>query len=182
MKQLVMRLSLLALGCGILLSTTHALSKQQIEANRINFKTRQLVSILGDTNAEIIRLAEDLYRIEDDHKLLGFLFSRTTDQGYNGEIKMILAVAVSGQVLGARVIEHRETPGLGDPLDLAVSDWILSFDGHSLASANWLVKKDGGDFDQFTGATITPRAVVGALKQGLQYYDTEKENWMTLER
>ncbi|WP_075185788.1 electron transport complex subunit RsxG [Teredinibacter haidensis] len=93
--------------------------------------------------------------------------------GYSGDIKMIIGVNADGSVAGVRVLTHKETPGLGDKVDLRKSDWILGFDGKSLSNPNaesWAVKKDGGNFDQFTGATITPRAVVKRVKQTLEFY------------
>ncbi|KAB2928236.1 MAG: electron transport complex subunit RsxG [Candidatus Contendobacter sp.] len=94
--------------------------------------------------------------------------------GY-GNTAMVIAVGVdrAGTLLGARVISHNETPGLGDKIELSKSDWILSFTGRSLNDPQpdqWAVKKDGGAFDQFTGATITPRAVVKAVKAGLEFF------------
>ena len=94
--------------------------------------------------------------------------------GY-GNTAMVIAIGVdrAGSLLGARVISHNETPGLGDKIELSKSDWILSFTGRSLNDPQpdkWAVKKDGGAFDQFTGATITPRAVVKAVKAGLEFF------------
>ncbi|MDF2153867.1 electron transport complex subunit RsxG [Vibrio sp. CAU 1672] len=98
--------------------------------------------------------------------------------GYNGEIKLITAVDNRGHILGTRVLTHQETPGLGDKIDLRVTDWILSFSGKQVTEQNehnWKVRKDGGDFDQFTGATITPRAVVKAVKNTVSYVNTARE-------
>lgn len=89
--------------------------------------------------------------------------------GYGGMINLIMAVDAQGAVLGVRVISHTETPGLADKIEIRKGKWIQSFDGHSLASRRWAVKKDGGDFDQFAGATITPRAVVAGVKRGLEF-------------
>ena len=92
--------------------------------------------------------------------------------GYTGTIEMIVGVNRDGTVAGVRVLAHRETPGLGDKVDIKKSDWILDFNGRSLDNpplAGWSVKKDGGVFDQFTGATITPRAVVAATARALQF-------------
>ncbi|MEZ5582829.1 MAG: RnfABCDGE type electron transport complex subunit G [Candidatus Competibacteraceae bacterium] len=80
-------------------------------------------------------------------------------KGYSGDIVLVMGVAPDGKLLGVRVVSHSETPGLGDKLELAKSDWILSFNGRSLIDpqpGRWAVKKDRGDFDQWTGATITP--------------------------
>jgi len=98
--------------------------------------------------------------------------------GYNGDIQMIIGINMDGTVAGVRVISHRETPGLGDKVDLSKNDWILDFNGKSLRNPppdRWKVKKDGGNFDQFTGATITPRAVVNQVFKTLQYFKEDRE-------
>jgi len=98
--------------------------------------------------------------------------------GYNGKIKLIVGIQQDGTILGTRVLSHKETPGLGDKIDLRVTDWITSFKGKQVTESNvsrWAVRKDGGDFDQFTGATITPRAVVKAVKKAVVYVNTNKE-------
>ncbi|WP_373942650.1 electron transport complex subunit RsxG [Vibrio chagasii] len=98
--------------------------------------------------------------------------------GYNGAIKVIVGMKIDGTILGTRVLSHQETPGLGDKIDLRVSDWILSFSGKQVTDSNldrWKVRKDGGDFDQFTGATITPRAVVKSVKQAVQYVNQNNQ-------
>lgn len=95
--------------------------------------------------------------------------------GYNGAIKLLVAVKLDGTLAGVRVIMHKETPGLGDAIEVDRSDWILGFKGKSLNNPPekaWKVKRDGGQFDQFTGATITPRAVVKAVHKALLYYRT----------
>jgi electron transport complex protein RnfG len=100
-----------------------------------------------------------------------------TAQGYAGPIELILGIDDRGRVLGARVLSHAETPGLGDKIELSRDDWILGFDGLSLddpPAAHWAVKKDGGDFDQFSGATVTPRAVVRAIKDGLTFFESHR--------
>lgn len=96
--------------------------------------------------------------------------------GYTGPIRLIVGINAKGEIEGVRVITHKETPGLGDKIDIKKSDWITSFDGKSLDNTeakNWKVKKDGGEFDQLTGATITPRAIVHAVHKALLFY---KEN------
>lgn len=91
-------------------------------------------------------------------------------RGYAGEIVLLVGVDAAGVVQGVRVLKHAETPGLGDKIDIAKDSWIRSFEGKALETARWLVKKDGGQFDQFAGATITPRAVVKAVKEALEFY------------
>ena len=93
--------------------------------------------------------------------------------GYGGDITLLIALDTQGEILGLRVLSHKETPGLADRIELEKSKWILDFNGHSLANTRekqWAVKKDGGEFDQFTGATITPRAVVNGVHAALTFY------------
>jgi Na+-translocating ferredoxin:NAD+ oxidoreductase subunit G len=95
--------------------------------------------------------------------------------GYAGPVTSIMSVAADGSVLGVRVLTHAETPGLGDKIEATRSDWIFSFNGHSInntTQAQWHVQKDGGEFDQFTGATITPRAVVKSVYNGLKKFES----------
>ncbi len=100
-----------------------------------------------------------------------------TGKGYAGDIRLILGVDPEGKILGVRVLQHAETPGLGDNIEASRSDWILGFNGRSLGNPpaeKWKVKKDGGIFDSFSGATITPRGVVAAIKQGLAFFQSHK--------
>jgi Na+-translocating ferredoxin:NAD+ oxidoreductase subunit G len=102
----------------------------------------------------------------------------TSAEGYSGSIRLLVAINMDGTLTGVRVIEHRETPGLGDAIERAKSDWILAFNGKSLADPvreKWNVKRDGGVFDQFTGATITPRAVVKAVRDALIYFTANRQ-------
>jgi electron transport complex protein RnfG len=101
------------------------------------------------------------------------VFTTVAPDGYSGPVKLLVAVRRDGTLGGVRVVSHRETPGLGDKIELEKSDWILGFEGRSLGdppAARWTVRKDGGDFDQFTGATITPRILVTAVKKTLLYF------------
>jgi len=98
--------------------------------------------------------------------------------GYNGNITLLAGINADGSLRGVRIISHKETPGLGDAIEIEKSDWVLDFSGRSLNSTgteNWAVKRDGGEFDQFTGATITPRAVVNAVRLALQYFEANRE-------
>ena len=97
--------------------------------------------------------------------------------GYTMEISLLVGIHADGHIAGVRIVSHRETPGLGDNIDLKKSPWILGFNGKSLTDPvedKWAVKKDGGEFDQFTGATITPRAVTGAVKHALKFFELHK--------
>jgi electron transport complex protein RnfG len=107
------------------------------------------------------------------------IFNSIAPNGYSGKIHLLVGVFADGSVAGVRAVKHSETPGLGDAIETQKSDWIFSFNDRSLSSpvpSNWLVKKDGGDFDQFTGATITPRAIVLAVKNTLLYYQQNADS------
>ena len=110
--------------------------------------------------------------IVTDVEQLGVVLPITAVQGYSGPIQLLLALDQQQRIVGVRAIEHRETPGLGDQIETRKSDWMLAFNGlryDDLAPDDWAVQNDGGQFDSFTGATITPRAVVDALKETLAY-------------
>ncbi|HBV38638.1 MAG TPA: electron transport complex subunit RsxG [Erwinia sp.] len=116
-----------------------------------------------------------LYLARKEDKPVAVAIETTAPDGYSGAIRMIVGADFSGKVLGVRVVEHHETPGLGDKIELRISNWIESFSGVRLSGKDdqhFAVKKDGGDFDQFTGATITPRAVVNATKRATLYVET----------
>jgi electron transport complex protein RnfG len=124
-----------------------------------------------------LKSEQKIFIARNDSELVGFIFPAVAPDGYSGNIKLIVGVYVDGSVAGVRVLGHNETPGLGDKVDLKISDWILSFNGKSLGNPVaelWKVKKDKGIFDQFTGATITPRAVTNAVYKILNYYAVHK--------
>ena len=101
----------------------------------------------------------------------------TAPDGYSGAIHLLVGIFADGRLAGVRVLGHKETPGLGDKIELAKNPWVLAFNGKSLSDpgeAGWGVKKDQGVFDQFAGATITPRAVVKAVHHALQYVDAHR--------
>ncbi|MEJ2577289.1 MAG: electron transport complex subunit RsxG [Gammaproteobacteria bacterium] len=118
-----------------------------------------------------------VYRGRRDGEPSAAVFSAVEAGGYAGPIRLIVGVRADGTLGGVRVLSHRETPGLGDRIEESRSDWVAGFDGKSLTNPpaeDWKVKRDGGEFDQFTGATVTPRAVVKAVKQTLEY---AREHW-----
>ncbi len=118
-----------------------------------------------------------VYRARKDGKPVAALMIVTAPDGYNGDIRILVGIDDEGMLLGARILAHKETPGLGDPISLDRSDWILGFSNKSLQNpdtAAWAVKKDGGVFDQFTGATISPRAVVKTVRDSLLFFDANK--------
>jgi electron transport complex protein RnfG len=113
-----------------------------------------------------------------DGKPSAIILRATAPDGYSGAIQLLIGIQADGRLAGVRVLNHRETPGLGDKIELAKSAWIRSFNGKSLSDPDadgWAVKRDRGEFDQFAGATITPRAVVKAVHKALQYFDAHKQ-------
>jgi electron transport complex protein RnfG len=122
-----------------------------------------------------------IYRAMKGGQVTGLAYEVVASGGYAGPIKLMLGVAPDGKILGVRVISHKETPGLGDKIDAAKNEWITRFTGLSIGNPpveKWKVKKDGGQFDQFSGATITPRAVVGGIRLGLEYFAANKAKMM----
>ena len=115
----------------------------------------------------------DIHIARQDDQIVAVIIPAVTAEGYSGDIKFIVGINTDGSIAGVRVLNHAETPGLGDKIDLRKHDWILGFNGKSLSNplpARWNVKKDKGDFDQLTGATITPRAIVKQVFKSLNYY------------
>jgi electron transport complex protein RnfG len=113
------------------------------------------------------------YRARLGGEPVAAIFNSVAPDGYNGKIHLLVGVYIDGSLAGVRVVKHAETPGLGDAIEIRKSPWIDGFAGKSLTNPSqdgWRVKRDGGDFDQFTGATITPRAVVTAVRNTLLYY------------
>jgi electron transport complex protein RnfG len=131
------------------------------------------------TSAELLGSNETqhIYRATKQGQAVAAAIETTAPDGYSGKIQLVVGIissqAGTASVTGVRVLEHKETPGLGDKIDLRINNWVLDFDNqiyNAEIAPNWAVKKDGGQFDQFTGATITPRAVVNAVKLSIDYY------------
>ena len=119
-----------------------------------------------------------VYRARKNGEPVALVMSAVAPDGYSGQIFLLMGINADGTLAGVRVVNHKETPGLGDKIEAKRNDWILQFAGLSLDNPeknNWKVKKDGGQFDQFTGATITPRAVVGAIRNGLEYFEANRD-------
>lgn len=127
------------------------------------------------------------YRARKGGQPVGVILEAIAPDGYSGDIKLLIGITTEGVLTGVRVLAHKETPGLGDYIELSHGDWIRNFDGKSLAkegvdprsegqltSEQWKVKKDGGEFDYMTGATITPRAVVKAMHKALMYFNQSR--------
>lgn len=143
-------------------------------------KTRHNNSMLDDAHplddVELLglRTEKKYYVARQDGQPVAVIFPATAREGYTGDIDLIVGINVDGSIAGVRILTHRETPGLGDAIDKKKSDWVDGFNGKSLLNPGidlWKVKKDKGIFDQFTGATITPRAVTKTVLNTLQYFD-----------
>lgn len=136
----------------------------------------------NDFAADTIEVVRDgkavvIHRARKQGVVTGAVF-KVAERGYAADIQVLMAVDAGGRTLGVRVVKHVETPGLGDKIEAAKSPWVRSFDGKSLgdpAPEQWAVSKDGGVFDQFAGATVTPRAVVKAVKDGLVFFAAHRD-------
>lgn len=120
------------------------------------------------------KIPSKAYIAKQDHKFAAVILEAIAHDGYSGDIKLLIAIRADGTVSGVRVLTHKETPGLGDYIDIAHGNWIKLFDNESVEKTpaeQWKVKKDGGKFDYMVGATITPRAVVKAVAKALQFYE-----------
>ena len=179
-------------GVG-LVTGTHLVTKDQILENERNRLMLNVAKVLApdrydnDPVSDFMDLTDPewsapddeirVYRAFKDGKPIAAVFPITAPDGYNGAIRLLMAVNYDGSVSGVRVLHHRETPGLGDVIEASKSKWITYFTGKTLdnpEAAGWKVKKDGGSFDQFTGATITPRAIVTAVHRGLRLFQKHR--------
>lgn len=181
-------LTLFALLGAILVGLGYAVTAQRIADNEREVLLRQLIEIvpreMSDndmlTDTLLIRAPDYLgsektmvYRARKKGQPLAAIFSPVVANGYSGNIHLLVGVNNDGSIAGVRVLKHKETPGLGDKIELQRNPWIKSFDVKSLLkpqAKDWRVQRDGGVFDQFTGATVTPRAVVAAVKKTLEYF------------
>ncbi len=186
-------LGLFAVVAAGLLAGTHALTAEPIRHAEQQRLLRQLQEVLprgaydNDVAADRLQLSVpalhgaaplSVYRARRQGTPVAAVLTVTAADGYSGPIDLLVGIGADGRLTGVRVVGHRETPGLGDKIDAERTDWILAFTGRSLrdpAAARWAVRKDGGDFDQFAGATITPRAVVKAVRDTLHYFDQHRE-------
>ncbi|MDH5601985.1 MAG: electron transport complex subunit RsxG [Gammaproteobacteria bacterium] len=136
--------------------------------------------IIRVTNKDLLgsNKAVNIYRARKDNKPVAVIINSVAPGGYSGNIELLVAINYAGTLEGVRVVHHKETPGLGDAIEENRSDWITRFKDKSLTNPDkkgWAVKRDGGEFDQFTGATITPRAIVKAVYNTLRYYNEHRD-------
>jgi electron transport complex protein RnfG len=188
MRKAGLSLAFFALISVIFVAVTNHLTKDKIienEAMLLMLALNEIVSTDRYDNdlasSKIILKSQDTGFAKDTPVYLATLngapstaiFEVTTLKGYSGAITMLVGINASDQTLsGIRIVKHKETPGLGDKMETRKSNWVFAFNGKSLNNPNtngWQVKKDGGNFDQFTGATITPRAIVNIIKTTLIY-------------
>ena len=186
-------LAVIAAFCTSLVAFTWQLTAERIETNKKEWLERSLQPALAGLFFDS-PVTESMIMIPPPHELPGSeaaiiyrvyagvtpvaaLFVVSARDGYAGPIRLLIGIAMDGTVTGVRVLEHRETPGLGDRIETTKSDWVLQFDGHSLQDPNparWAIKGDGGDFDQLTGASVTPRAIINAIEETLTYFDANR--------
>ena len=182
-------LAAIAAICTALGAFTFELTDDRIAANQQAWLERSLQPALGGVSFDsgisesrlVIPTPHDLpgsddatiYRVYSNGEPAAALFVVSARDGYSGAIWLLVGIDVNGAVTGVHVLEHRETPGLGDLVETGKSDWALQFRGRSLgdpAVAGWAIRRDGGEFDQLTGATVTPRAIVKAVRETLEYF------------
>ncbi len=178
-------------------SASHDFSKERIAANRrarliasLNsvldpaLRERDLVTVrIEVTDKELLgNEPVDVYVAEDGVAPVAAVFAATETEGYNSTIRLLIGVSRDGVLTGVRAVSHRETPGLGDAIDIQKSNWISQFDGKSLDAPDrslWLVDKDDGKFDSITGATVTSRGVVKGVKSTLLYFERHRDELFT---
>ena len=189
-----MLLGLFAISGTAIVAYTFDKTKQRIAENERAMIVKSLHALItpeehdNDLYADYIQVknepllgSEDMvnvYRARMKDEPVAAILNSVAPDGYSGNIYLLVAIRYDGSLAGVRVVKHRETPGLGDGIDIERSNWILGFNGKSLDNPpadKWRVKRDSGVFDQLTGATITPRAVVKAVKNTLNFYTSNKD-------
>jgi electron transport complex protein RnfG len=183
-----------ASGVGLVAFTEDA-TRERIEANERAYLLRTLHEVLPSerydnevftdtlqvTDGELLGTDEPVtaYRAFKAGRPAAVILTPIAPNGYTGPIRLLVGIDFDGVITGVRVTSHRETPGLGDAIEAERSDWIHRFAGRSIGDpplSSWAVRRDGGDFDQFTGATVTPRAVTQAVRNALIYFGTHRED------
>jgi len=184
-----------AIIATLLVSVTENQTRDKIHENERLFLLKNLYALLPPEkfNNDIAEDFRDLpasvllgtskparvYRARLYNQPIAAVINSIAPDGYSGKIHLLVGIYKDGSLAAVRVVKHKETPGLGDGIELRKSDWILGFNGKSLdnpaSEEIWKVKRDGGEFDQFTGATITPRAIVKAVRSTLLYYQQNNE-------
>ncbi|EEF15894.1 electron transport complex protein RnfG [Actinobacillus minor 202] len=182
-------LGVIALLCTAVSTGVYLLTKGRIDAVTAEQQRQLLLEVVPQTHfdndllasCKMVKIPEapflnKIYIAKKGSDLTAYAIQATAPDGYSGNIVLLMGVQPDGTVLGVRTLAHKETPGLGDKIETRISDWIYSFTNRKFSLENedeWRVKKDGGQFDQFTGATITPRAVVNNVRQSAKWVLTE---------
>jgi electron transport complex protein RnfG len=173
--RLVLVLTLITAGAGLILSMVEAVTREPIAEQRRLETLRALRAVLppadnspDEDTVQLMTGRDKFYRGRQAGELSGVAFKVVAPDGYSGNITVMVGTDPEGTVAGIEILSHQETPGLGDKITLPIFKDI--FAGKNLENADWRVKKDGGEFDQITGATISPRAVVGAVRSGLEFF------------
>lgn len=185
-------LAVAAIACVAVVAGVNQLTAEEIAKQALEQKIASLQQVLPAgtdtsdllsscrllTNADVFGTSKvPVYTTMVDGKA-AYIVETVAPDGYSGNITLLVAASADGYIYGVRTLAHKETPGLGDKIELAKHDWILSFTGKTLHRSNserFAVRKDGGDFDQFAGATITPRAVVNAVKKAVLYFQQQPQ-------
>ena len=187
-------LAVIAAVCAALVAITYSLTSERIAVNEKAWLEKSLEPALAGLTFEgsvsgsmlVVRTPHDLpgpddviiYRVYADDLPVAALFAVTARDGYAGAIRVLIGIEYDGTVTGIRILEHRETPGLGDKIVASRSDWVFQFDGRSLGDPRleqWSIRRDGGEFDQLTGASVTPRAVIKVTKEILIYFAAHRD-------
>ncbi|MCC5796788.1 MAG: electron transport complex subunit RsxG [Methylophaga sp.] len=187
-------LAIFAITATVLVALTETQTRERIVENQRQATLRAIAAVVPEQSFDNDILTDTLtlpataalgttesttvYRARLGETPVAAVLNVVAPNGYSGSIHMLVGIYHDGTVSGVRVVAHKETPGLGDKIDERRDDWILQFSGLSLENppaVRWKVKRDGGSFDQFTGATITPRAVVGAVQQALIYFEEHRD-------
>lgn len=194
LPRLVIALTLITVGAGVLLSLVESQTRAPIAEQRRLETLRALQTVLpafdNSPDADTVDLAfgqdkkgreqiRTFFRGRQGGAISGVAFTVVAPDGYSGNIAMMVGVDPAGTVVGLEILSHAETPGLGDKITRV--DFKSQFKGKTLEGVDWRVKKDGGDFDQITGATISPRAVVKAVRQGLEFFQEHRAEVLVAE-
>lgn len=164
MKRKLITFVLLAIACGVSVTSLYTFQRENIEKNREDFSLKTIKQLVNQEDFDLVPVNATKYIIYDQNIYSGTVFQSISLSGYNGEIVLWIATDSEGYIRGVRVVKHRETAGIGDLIDIEVSEWINQFIGMSLQN-DWTY--ENSDIDHVAGATVTTRAVAQAIFDGL---------------
>jgi len=187
-------LAVIAAICTALVALTFQATRERIAANEKALLEQSLQPALAgtfyDSGVSESRLVLPpphglpgndpavIYRVFAEGEPVAALFAVTARDGFSGPIRILVGIGIDGTVTGVRILQHRETPGLGDKIESTRSDWVFQFDGRSMGNpvaTGWAIEVDGGEFDQLTGASVTPRAIIKAIRDTLIYFEAHQD-------